>query len=311
MNNKVAIIIINWNNYKDTNECLNSLEDLSYTDFIVYLVDNASVDDSLNRLEDDYINNKYKLKITFIKTNINGGFAYGNNVGIKKAMEDNYKYFWLINNDTIIDKDSLSELMNALASDNKIGIVGSKILYYNTNKIWFAGGKVNTFSGNTKHLGLNESDNKDYDKLKQVDYVSGCSLLIKKEVIDEIGLMKEDYFLYYEETDWCIKAKKKKWNIMYQPKSIIYHKVSSSSGGQENISSYVPYYFIRNSYAFIKLNYHSINAVTCYIYNLFRALKQIIKIFVTNQNNKNVRIKYLTQAFKDIFNFKLGKHPDL
>jgi GT2 family glycosyltransferase len=149
----VAIILLNWNGYKDTFECLESLATLDYPNFSAYVVDNDSIDGSYEKLLEDNKNGAFKIKVKFIQSGATLGFAGGNNVGIQQALEDGYEYFWMLNNDTIVDAASLSELIKVIQENEEIGIVGSKIYYYGTNKIWFAGGKVSYWTGTSRHYG--------------------------------------------------------------------------------------------------------------------------------------------------------------
>ena len=303
----VAIIILNWNAYDDTFECLKSLEHLTYPYFHVFLVDNDSQDDSFKKLQRDYKESKFNLDITFIQTGANLGFAGGNNVAIKEAYNQGYQYFWLLNNDTVVDPNALTPLVDSIKKDPTIGIAGSKIYYYGTNKIWFAGGIVNKLTGNTKHIGMKDIDSEKYSSVLDVDYVTGCSLFFRKEILDTVGYMVEDYFLYYEETDWNLRASQMGWKIKYIPTSVVYHKVSSSSGGESNISPAVNYYLIRNAIAMIKRTQPSYYITIAVIYSLWNVFKNILKIFLYRQDNKLVRIKLgFTAVFDGVFG-KMGK----
>lgn len=302
----VAIIILNWNAYDDTFECLKSLEHLTYPYLHVFLVDNASQDNSFDKLRQDYRDGKFNIPITFIQTGKNLGFAGGNNVAIKEAYKQGYEYFWMLNNDTVVDPNALTPLVEALEKDKQVGIVGSKIYYYGTNKIWFAGGKINTWTGKVSHLGFGETDNERNNKVKEVDYITGCSLFFRREIIEQIGYMQEDYFLYYEETDWSIRARKKNWSIMYIPKSVVYHKVSISSGGILNLAPYVNYYDIRNAIVMIKRTKNYLKVVTTLLYAIWKMVKSVLKIIIKNQNNKLIRLNYIWHGFIDGFYEKMG-----
>ncbi|MHA7093087.1 glycosyltransferase family 2 protein [Priestia megaterium] len=307
----VAIIILNWNSYKDTFDCLKSIEKLDYDNYHVFLVDNFSQDNSLVKLEKDYIDKKFQLNLTFVKMKANLGFAGGNNVAIKIAAEKNYKYIWMLNNDTIVDQNALKSLVVRMNKNENIGIVGSKIYYYNSNKIWFAGGQINKHTGSTKHIGIREEDKSQYNSFREVDYITGCSLLFRKEVVDSTGYMSDDYFLYYEETDWNIRAKANGWLIYIEPKSVVYHKVSVSSGGENNIAPYVDYYDIRNAYICFKRNRPKYLLSLAFIYMMFKAIKKHIRIFVKNQNRKFERSFYIIRGLKDALHNNMGKHPNI
>lgn len=306
-NSSVAIVLLNWNSYQLTVECLESLEKLNYPDYHIFIVDNDSQDSSFEDLKKDYMMNKFNLPITFMQSGANLGFAGGNNVAIKKAYEMGYPYIWMLNNDTVVEANSLSTLVEAISKDTKTGIVGSKILYYDTDLIWYAGGTINTWTGKTKHLGYKERDIGQYNSSFQVDYVTGCSLLFKRELIDSIGLMQEDYFLYYEETDWNIRAKQENWKIVYVPDSVVYHKVSISSGGEDNLSPYVEYYYIRNSYIMIRRTQSMAKIITATLLLFLKLIKSHLKILIKKQDNKINRSKLIIKAFFDGIIMKTGK----
>ena len=306
----VAIIVLNWNSYADTFECLRSLGELNYPDFKVFLVDNDSKDDSYSRLIDDFNNSIFNLDIEFIQTGENLGFAGGNNAAIRRAYSEEYGYYWLLNNDTIVDKNALLQLVVGVKQKEDVGIVGSKIYYCGTDVIWFAGGRVNTWSGETRHIGLNEIDNGQFDTEMEVDYITGCSLLLKKQRLEDIGYMEEDYFLYYEETDWNIRAKSKGWRILYIPSSVIHHKVSKSSGGIENISPNKEYYKIRNRIIFIKRTQSLLKYIYSISYSMYRGIKSILGVLLKNKNRKAERIRLIFLGFSHACLNKMGPLRD-
>lgn len=275
MQKKVYIIILNWNGWQDTLECLDSLKNISYDNFSIVVVDNGSKDDSVYRIKNHFA--QFAIRNSqFIILDSNLGFAGGNNAGIKYAMENGADYILLINNDTIVDKNFLGELVEAGEADNKIGLAGPKIYYYSEpNRIWFAGGKINWLKNSGKHRGLDEIDAGQYDKARKVDYLTGCSLLIKREVIEKIGGLSNDYFLYYEDTDFCLRAKSAGYKCLYVPSAEIYHKVSRST--KPGSSSYV-YYHTRNGLTLAKRNGTALNKMFIYLYCALLFAKQIIKI---------------------------------
>lgn len=303
----VAIIILNWNSYKDTFECLKSLETLNYPSFKIFLVDNNSTDDSFQKLKEDFLSQTFQLDICFIQSNENLGFAGGNNLGIQQANKEGYELFWLLNNDTYVDSNALINLVKTMEEEPKVGIVGSKIYYSNTNKIWFAGGKISRFLMTPKHIGFGEEDLGQYDKQQEVDYITGCSLLFNKKLIDDIGYMCEDYFLYYEETDWNIRARQKGWRILYNPESIVYHKVSMSSGGEKNPAIYIAYYDIRNNFVMVIRNKKFIYRFFAFINMFVKLFKGIIKIYIKGYDKKLLRIVYMFKGIKDAITLKMGR----
>jgi hypothetical protein len=216
-NPKVSIIILNWNGKDDTLECLGSLRGLEYGNYEVIVVDNGSTDGSQEAISRGYPN------VKLIKNKENMGFCVGNNTGIRSAESD---YYLLLNNDTVVDPKFVKQLVLVGESDRKIGILGPKMFFYDRrNVFWFAGGFMKRCHG-TVHRGFNELDAGQYDNVEDMDFISGCALMVKKEVIDKIGLLDEEFFAYYEDVDWCLRARKAGYRVVYVPKSVIWHKCS-------------------------------------------------------------------------------------
>jgi len=243
-NNSVYVIILNWNGWRDTSECIESCRKLRYPNFHLIIVDNGSTDGS-----EAILRNRFP-DIELIMTGHNLGFAGGNNAGIAHALSHGADYVWLLNNDTVVEPDSLSELVKVAEQYDRTGIVGSKIYYYDKpNKIWFAGGTWNKHQSFTGHRGLNEIDTGQYEEITTVGFISGCSLLARSTMIKEIGMMKEDYFLYWEDVDWNATAVEHGWKILFAPRSRIRHKVSSSTTDKSRTQSY---YFMRSGLLFFQ-----------------------------------------------------------
>ncbi len=223
---KVAIIILNWNGKNDTIECLKSLQNIDYKNYEIIIVDNASSDGSVEEISKQF------PSVNLICNKKNLRFAGGNNIGIKYAIENAFDSILFLNNDTIVKENFLSEFVKYFSQNENIGICGGKIFYYSEpQKIWFAGGKINWFSGLTKHVGIRKMDCDKFNQIMETDYVSGCCMLVKKSVFEKIGLLDENYFIYGEDADFSLRAKKFGFKLFYIPSSIIWHKVSISSGG--------------------------------------------------------------------------------
>lgn len=270
MSKKAYIIVLNWNGKEDTLECLASLRSTNYEDYKVVLVDNGSEDDSVKAVRENF------PEVDVVETGKNLGFAGGNNVGIEYAMKAGADYVFLINNDTTIHPDYLKELVEAAEADTKVGAAGSKIYYHSEPSVlWFAGGKVNWLKNKGEHIGLNEKDEGQYDVQKEVGYLTGCALLVKREVIEKIGVLAEDYFLYYEDTDFCLRVQNAGCKTLYVPKSKIYHKVSRST--KPGSSSYV-YYHVRNGLVNARRNGSAAVKVAIYVYAFGLFIKQLVKI---------------------------------
>lgn len=247
-NPNVSIVIINWNGWEDTIECLESLYRIDYPNYKIIIVDNHSHDDSVKRIR-DYFEGK---AFTIIENEENYGFAEGNNIGIRYALKHlNPGYILLLNNDTIVNKDFLKELINTGEKNTNIGILGPKIYYYDRpDVIWSAGCRISWIFARGIQIGTGELDKDQYNDSKVVEYVSGSAFLIKKDVIDKIGLMDKNYFLYFEESDWTLRANRAGYKSLYVPKARVWHKVSQSGGGISNPIGL--YYITRNRWIFMK-----------------------------------------------------------
>lgn len=246
MNKSVCVIILNWNSHKDTIECVESCLKLDYSPYEVVIIDNASEDDSENILR------KAFPTLKLIQTSANLGYAGGNNVGIRYAVEKGSDFIWLLNNDTVVTPQALSVLVAYAETNPAIGMVGSKILFYSDpSLILSAGGLVDMRTGITEHIGFGCKDLGQFDQPLDCNYLTGCSLLVKRSVIEDIGLMNEAYFLYFEETEWCVKAKERGYRLIYAPESMVYHKESVSVRKIEGI---IHYYLTRNRLYFIQQN---------------------------------------------------------
>jgi hypothetical protein len=317
---KVYIIILNYNGWADTIECLESVLRNDYPNYQVIVVDNNSPNNSMEYIKawaegklDVWVKQDHPLRhlsfppvkkpvpyvfytrkeaekggnsdlenkltknisseiatsypLVFIQTGENLGFAGGNNVGIRYVLAKNdFEYIWFLNNDTVIERDALSKLVQKFEKyeklGKKIGIAGSKLLYYDNPKlIQGIGGIYNKWFAVAKHLGVFEEDRGQYDNedvLDKIDYIIGASMLVSKDFIKEVGLMCEDYFLYFEEMDWTIRGKKKGYQLAYCWKSKVYHKEGGSIGSSlkgERKSEIADYYGLRNRIVFTKKFY--------------------------------------------------------
>lgn len=296
----VYIIIVNYKGLEDTIDCINSLKNIEYQNYRIVVVDNNSEDGSAEKLDELFFD-----YVKIIKSNKNLGFAGGNNIGIRRALEENAEYALLLNNDTVVEPDFLNHLVNKAVEDKSIGCVGGKIYYYSSKDIlWYAGAKINKYTGRTKHLGVDEKDIGQYSISKEEDYITGCLMLVKREVLEKVGLMDERYFLYYEETDWCAKIKKYGYKLIFEPKSVIYHKVSSST---KNINDVMKYYYDRNSYFFIINNYGILNRAFMFFY---KRIFLFLKLIRAGLNKNKSEWEIIKKTYNDIKFQEMGKYND-
>lgn len=300
---KIAVVILNWNGWEETKDCLRSITKVIKDNFNleVIVVDNASSDGSLPKISKEGNNFKsYRIGFSLIENKENLGFAEGNNVGITKALDNRADYIVLLNNDTIVDANLFKNLLEGVESEGA-GIVGPKIYFakgYEFHKdrykkddlgkiIWFAGGKIDWNNVYSSHRGVDEVDAGQYDKKIETDFITGCCMFIKKEVFEKIGFFDEKYFLYLEDVDFCIRAKKAGYKLIYAPKAVLWHKNAQSSGHPG--SKLHKYYQTRNRLLF-GFKYGSIRAKVALFKEALRFLKE-------EQIKRKAIVDFLTGRF--------------
>ena len=253
----VYIILINWNGLDDTLECLESLKKISYKNYKIIVVDNGSKNNQADVIKHNFPN------IELIKNEENKGFVIANNQGIRLAVENDADYILLLNNDTVVKRNFLNILIDYGEKNKKVGILGPKILYYNSEKVWSMGGKISYLTGISIMIGKGK-DTKEYNKIIEPDFVTGCAMLIKKEIIKKIGLLDPIYFAYYEDSDYCFRVKKAGYKIKVVPESTIWHKKSASAGikGSNKITPTQAYLWARNGIVFGRKNLTGVKKIT-------------------------------------------------
>ena len=245
MDSLMAIILVNYNGYNDTVECVHSILESTFTNYKIILVENASGDAEKVK-KDTFLQSN--TDIVFSDNNL--GFSGGNNLGIAFAKQKyDPDYYLLLNNDTVIEKNTLEELIKVKVAYPDFGIVTGKILYYaKPDTIWAAGGKFSFKTGIADQPALGKENKNEVEVLEKTTFVTGCVMLIRKEVIEKVGLLEESYFLYAEDTDYCCRVMKAGYDLYYTSAAIIYHKVSASTG---KVSSLQQYYNLRNNFYII------------------------------------------------------------
>ena len=225
---RVAVIVLTWNGKTLTLDCLESLSRLEYANVEVILVDNGSTDGTVPAVRD-----AYGSRVNIIENERNMGFSGGNNAGIRRALENGADYVLLLNNDTIVDPGLIDGLLAGITAEPDIGVAGAKIFYASPpDQIWFAGGEVFLSKGTTRHIGIREKDVGQYEEPREVDYVTGCALMARRDVFETIGALDPTFVAYYEDVDFCMRAKRAGYRVVYVPFGKVWHKISSSTGGQ-------------------------------------------------------------------------------
>ena len=243
MKPKVFVIVLNWNGGGVTLSCLQSLRKIYYENYRVVLVDNASTDGSAERVEQCF------PEVLVIKNKRNVGFDSGNNIGMRMALDAGADAVFLLNNDTVVDPNVLQVLTEADASLPRAGILGPKIYYFDEpRRVWWAGcQRTYSLTGwlmNYTQEGKGQLDGPQFGEVKRVDSVIGCAMYIKREVLEEIGMLDQRFFIYHEEHDFCARAAMAGWCCYFVPEAKVWHKVSLSMGGEYSPSLH--YLWTRN-----------------------------------------------------------------
>ncbi|WP_407635121.1 glycosyltransferase family 2 protein [Thermodesulfobium narugense] len=357
-------MLVNYNNWYDTIECIESLFKLSYPNFQIIVVDNHSVNDSIECLKlwaegrlDVWVNPdnplrslsfppvskpvKYTLYkdtefesmkdlngdgLIFIQSGYNGGFSFGNNLGIKYALKKgDADFFWFLNNDTVVDSNALSCALKIFDDDNKIGLVGSKIKYYHrTDTIQALCGCNKIIPWDNKSfrwIAFNSKDAQNFREGFEIEgALFGASMLARKECLSDAGLFDEKYFMQVEEYDFCFMVRRCGWKIFCCCKSIIYHKVGASTGygtiksffGRKSLRNnfkrflQTPCLHLRNRFYFTKKFFGTFHFYLFFIINFYLVLRLILGIIVYD-DEKFKRIRFLLIAVFDGIRGKMGK----
>ena len=242
--NHVTVIVLNWNQCRDTLACLASLARVDYPALDVLVVDNGSANDSVRVIRERFPH------VTVLESGRNLGFTGGNNVGMSWALGKGADFVLLLNNDTEVASDFLKFLMEAMECDPRIGMAGSTICYSEQPQvIWSVGGSIDWHTGQTCMLGIGGSDMGQFGtEPRDVDFLTGCVLLVKAAVLKQVGLLDDRFFAYYEDAEWCWRARRAGFRVAHVPLSCIWHKISPQA---REASPQVHYYMTRNRLLFL------------------------------------------------------------
>lgn len=308
-NNFLYIILVNYKNFQDTIECLESILKNNISNVQIFIIDNSEVDLPINQLikwakgdcleintkyksiiyplekkpldyclikEDEFLNNQIINKLVFVKAKKNDGFSAANNIALNYILKfgNEDSIVWLLNNDTIIRPDVISQIylkIDHLVIDKNNAIFGTPLIDYDKSELIQAiGGLYNSYTGNSKIVGAN-SDIKDYEKNlnKPVDFPIGASMIITKKYLSKLGLLCEDYFLYFEELDWCFRAKETKGTVKILDVLGVYHKQGSTTKAKykKRNTEFIDLTFLKSKIKFAK-KFNKNRLLTIYLYAL-------------------------------------------
>lgn len=292
----IGIVICNYNKCEYVLQCIDSVLNSTYQGFEIFVVDNASVDDSVKK-----IRKKFGLKVHIIVNEENLGGSGGFNTGIRKVLEQGYKYIMCVDNDIIMAPDNIEMLYGFLEEYSDVGIVGSKICRMDEkNRLQELGADIDFDMCNIKPHFKNCLDNEELPEVQYCDYVPACSLMIRTEVVYKIGLMPEENFIYWDDMEWGYLAKLAGYRVAAYRDAKVYHAMGTNSGN----TYFSTYYFWRNRIAFFIKYATTDNAERVYA-KLSEELFQIL--YGSYYKGKNNQIKVITASFADAVQGRMGK----
>lgn len=241
----VYCILLQWRSCDDTLECLESLQAASYPNLRIVVVDNGTPESCRRELRTRF------PAVELLLNDDNLGFSGGNNRGIAYALAQGADYVLVLNNDTVVAPDFLEPLVARLSADRRIGMVGPKIYQQGAaGQLWFAGTTRDWLLGRPlrlRHRGFGRIDRGQYDREQYGDFLSGCAMLLRREVFERVGMFDPAFFAYFEDVDLCLRVRREGYRILYVPAARVYHKAARSSTGRRNFAPLSVYFSTRNT----------------------------------------------------------------
>lgn len=258
---KVSVILVNWNNFKDTADCLESLKLASYPNLEVLVVDNGSEGD-----DPRLIRERFGDHVNVIENDKNYGFAEGCNIGMRDALARGADYVVLLNNDTIVAPDFIESLVSVAESNRAVGIAGGKIYCYEAPRIvWSAGGFVNHWTGRTPIRGRGEVDRGQFEEIVAVDWICGTFMFISSRVLQSVGMLDKRFFFSWEDADLCLRAAKMGFKILFVPQSKIWHK-GFAPGKRQRLTGPPVYYAVKGQLIFLEKHFTELQRLSSTLY---------------------------------------------
>ena len=298
MKGKIGVILVNYNGDKYNDKCIISiLKSTIKEQLYIIVVDNASTDNSLKNLTEKWQNNS---QVQIVALDDNYGFSKANNEGIKAAISKGIDKYLLLNNDTEIEPYTIERM---LESQEKTGaIIVPKVFFADKpDTVWCAGGEFSGIIKKPRQIGLNQKDTVEFQAGRYCGFANGCCMLLDRNIVDKIGFLDERFFLYYEDTEYSLRAAKNGIKIWYCAKAIVYHKVNGSTKGNDNPDS--AYYITRNWLLCNKLSYGKIN----WLFGLYFALNRLAWAAIWLCMGKKELVSALWQGICDFRREKFGK----
>jgi GT2 family glycosyltransferase len=251
-NNKIAVIILTWKRYEDTKDCLNSILKSNRLPDELLIIDNGSNDGSYEKIKSEFAKIPY---IRFILNEDNFGFAKGVNIGIMNYLnKTGFSYLILLNQDTVVDEHFIEECFKTMKKDPEIGIVGPRIYYYNNpHKIWHGWIFFNRIKCGMIIPEKNKNDEQVGVQDRETEFLTGCAMMINKHIFKRTGLFNENFFFYFEDSDFCLKVRKAGYRLWYNSKAKVWHKITDIA--RDRTSPHVLYNIAKGYLIFLRSNF--------------------------------------------------------
>ncbi len=281
----LSIILVNFGDADQTIDCVKSLRTSTFRNFEIFIVDNGCTSLSKKVLDDGCPD------AVILSSEVNLGFGGANNLGIDYALQGRTDFVLLLNNDTIVKEDTLEKLVKTAKTMPEAGVIGAKIYYYDKPRtIWYSGGLLEIGRAQGTHIGIGLEDDLSQKEPIETGFVTGCCLLIRREVIEKIGKLDHSYFLYFEDADYSVRTKRAGYSVIYQPAAALYHRVSSSTGWDS--PTYV-YFNLRNKILFLRKNGAPWDWLLNLHYFIYFYGRQFIRLIFKRKNYRAARAAFL------------------
>lgn len=286
----VYIVVLNYKGCNDTIECIESLKKLTYSKYKILIVDNDSKDDSVKRLSESY------PEIQVVDTHYNYGYAEGNNVGIRIALEQKADYICVLNNDTVMDPECITHLVDFMEQNPKVAFTGPNVYdYYQKDVILSSGAFMNMKTGEGGFLLQEDCESK---TPVMCDYIPGCCIMVRAKELPKIGLIPTPYFMFYEETEWCIKARKQGYLSAGCVNAKIWHKESAAMQGN---SEFKKHFLMYNRILFEKRN---ASATEYFVFCIYYLFQWFFRRVTARKEQNSLRMFMLVQRGKETEKYK-------
>ena len=293
------VIILTWNQKEMTADCLDSVMRLDYPNYRIALIDNCSTDGTR-----EYIRTRHP-QVEIIPSETNLGYAGGNNLGLDYALRRGAEYVLILNNDTEIDPGCLSKLVEVMERDEAVGVAGATIYYHSDPKrIWFNGARLNENIGEMEAYSFKSVDEGQFTEIIESDYAPGCGMLVRSSAVKRSGGIDARYFIYFEESDWCLRIKKLGYSVVIHPAAKVWHKISMAFGKE---TPTFLYYMVRNNLLFMRSNLPLRTRWLGYIKCLKRCILQLRWLVRSSDEEKWTKARAICTGLFDFLLCRFGR----